>query len=197
MTSIVADRLCGSIPMITRATPTSSSIRLRLMSARRAALLRAGQTPLEPQPRHGDRQAARQIRATPLYYGWAAASESDPADHLDPAWPGWSRTSIQEVSRDARAPRLRHSARQNRSQVEPATPGRATRQLSGEAASPSSAAADRPTPPKSRARITPRPADPPSLVLGSGRNEPSRSPTLSRESGAEPSRSSRLTQPSR
>jgi len=61
--------------MITRATPTSSSIRLRLMSARRAALLRAGQTPLEPQPRHGDRQAARQIRATPLYYGWAAASE--------------------------------------------------------------------------------------------------------------------------
>src|SRR6266508_801944 len=75
MTSIVADRWCGSIPMITRATPTSSSIRLRLMSARRAALLRAGQTPLEPQPRHGDRQAARQIRATPLYYGWAAASE--------------------------------------------------------------------------------------------------------------------------
>ena len=62
MTSIVAERLCGSIPII---TPTGFLLgRSRRLPARRALLLRAGQTPFEPPP-HGARREAGHERATP------------------------------------------------------------------------------------------------------------------------------------
>ena len=47
MISIVAERLCGSTPMMTRAI-WSSFLEPTMVSARRAPLLRAGHTPLEP-----------------------------------------------------------------------------------------------------------------------------------------------------
>ncbi len=55
-TSIVADRLCGSVPMITRPITPPRPVRRPVLSTGRAALLRAEQTPLGPHPASGARQ---------------------------------------------------------------------------------------------------------------------------------------------
>src|SRR6266542_766777 len=55
-TSIVADRLYGSVPMITLPTVLPHPPEPSGSSARRATLLRAEQTPLEPLPASGARR---------------------------------------------------------------------------------------------------------------------------------------------
>ena len=71
MISIVAERLCGSIPMNHVPHAASPTPAMTPVTARRATLLRAGQTPLEPLPLPRQHPArARRIRATPP--AWAA-----------------------------------------------------------------------------------------------------------------------------
>jgi len=69
-TSIVADRLCGSIPIATRLIRLRSpSLSTPLRTTRRAALLRAGQTPVEPHLATVPGEDPRHERATPISGG--------------------------------------------------------------------------------------------------------------------------------
>ncbi len=70
VTSIVTDRLCGSMPMITRSILSSSLETQYLCRAGRAALLRAEQTPLEPLPAQQPRPP--QTMREPHDGSWAA-----------------------------------------------------------------------------------------------------------------------------
>jgi hypothetical protein len=63
MTSIVAERLCGSIPMI---TPTGSSSALQVNSGRGGHCYFELGKPLSSLPSHGARRAAGHERATPM-----------------------------------------------------------------------------------------------------------------------------------
>ena len=60
-------------------------------TARRAVLLRAGQSPLEPHLVNGARRAADRKRATPNNPGEQPHREC-PAEHMDRVWPDAGRT---------------------------------------------------------------------------------------------------------
>src|SRR6266540_4954596 len=122
-TSIVADRLCGSVPITTCPTTLPPFIRTPLgSSAERATLLRAGQTPLEPLPASGtrrDRTPWTSHTNPPV----GSREESVPSSTSTRAWPGPSRdTSIKKPrSGTTQLCRERVVAHPARRPVDPAT----------------------------------------------------------------------------
>src|SRR6266540_2867206 len=117
-TSIVADRLCGSVPITTCPTTLPPFIRTPLgSSAERATLLRAGQTPLEPLPASGarrDRTPWTSHTNPPV----GSREESVPSSTSTEAWPGAGRgTSELEGALRVSMPRERFLGRGSASWV--------------------------------------------------------------------------------
>src|SRR6059036_1193579 len=81
------------------------------MSTRRAALLRAGQTPLEPL--HVTATGGTHADTESHQHAVDSRCQSEPTDHLDRAWPGTDRGSMKQVAADMcdeRAVAVAHTA---------------------------------------------------------------------------------------
>src|ERR1700753_329214 len=95
MISMVADRLWGSTPMMTRAIGSPSLV--RHVCRREGSATLSWADPSGATPRRGDRQDACQMRATPQHRV-GSRNESAPTGHLDQAWPGCGRRSMKQVA---------------------------------------------------------------------------------------------------